>query len=418
MTMLRPKSDTPARGAVPDDVDIGRDRQLTTRAQQGDRSAFDDLYVRYYQRLWRFCLKRLGDEHEAEDIAQEAFVRAWQALPGFGGERRFYPWLSVIAAHLCTNVIRKRNRAGPVGELRERHLASWENSGEEQVMVAHEWELAARAFAQLSSRHRAVLELREERGWSYRRIAEHEGIGLTAVESVLWRAREALKREFEAQATGARLAGVAGAVLLAARRLLRGSQALTQQGASMTPSATSLAIGSATAAAATAVAAVITTLGCVAGPPAVPAAAAASAPTSMAAGQLPLLADLHTTGAPGQGDRTASTELAAPSTAGASGLAPLGNAGVGTDGVAGLSDLSSPPPAPDAGAGTPAPRLPSVGSPSPLVGVLASPTTLGARGPMAAVTGAMATLPRETATIIDPSSALSGSQNTATARLP
>jgi RNA polymerase sigma-70 factor, ECF subfamily len=315
MTMLRAQALPQMRSPVDDDVNIGRDRALVTQAQAGDRAAFDDLYARYYQRLWRFCLKRLGDEHEAEDVAQEAFVRAWQALPGFGGERRFYPWLSVIAAHLCTNALRKRNRSDPVADFRESHLASWENCGEEHVMVAHDWELAARAFARLSSRHRAVLELREERGWSYRRIAEHEGIGLTAVESVLWRAREALKREFDAQAGGGRLAGLAGAVLLAARRFLRGSQALVRQGSAMTPNATSLAIGSASVAA-SAVAAVVTTFGSLAAPPSTPATTAVPATVQAA----PVVVD---TGAqPGAG----STDVSPMPGAGylAAGSSPLG----------------------------------------------------------------------------------------------
>ena len=54
-----------ARGVLDDDVDLARDRVLVTRAQDGDRSAFDDLYLRYYRRLYRFCLRRLHDTHEA-----------------------------------------------------------------------------------------------------------------------------------------------------------------------------------------------------------------------------------------------------------------------------------------------------------------------------------------------------------------
>ena len=67
-----------------DDVDL-------ERCQSGDSAAFGNLYARYYDRLLRFCLRRLNDHHEAEDAAQEAFARAWKALPRFGGERRFYP---------------------------------------------------------------------------------------------------------------------------------------------------------------------------------------------------------------------------------------------------------------------------------------------------------------------------------------
>lgn len=91
--MLRAR-EAARRGGGRDDVDIPRDRALVVAAQTGDRDAFDSLYASYHRRLWRFCIKRLHDEHEAEDVVQEAFVRAWRALPTFGDERRFYPWLT------------------------------------------------------------------------------------------------------------------------------------------------------------------------------------------------------------------------------------------------------------------------------------------------------------------------------------
>ena len=81
------------RGAV----DLDRDRLLVLRHQGGERHAFDELYRRYHRRLVAYCQRRVGDEHVAEELAQEAFVRALRALPTFGGERRFYPWLAVIA---------------------------------------------------------------------------------------------------------------------------------------------------------------------------------------------------------------------------------------------------------------------------------------------------------------------------------
>ena len=185
-----------SRGALDDDVDLARDRDLVTRAQSGDRAAFDDLYLRYYRRLYRFCLRRLHDSHEAEDIAQEAFARAWRALPSFGGDRRFYPWLSVIASHLCTDVLRRRNRSTPVAEFHQGNVASTEDSGEERMIAAADCEMVARAFERLSERHQRILTLREGSGWSYQRIADHEGVGITAIETLLWRARQALKREF------------------------------------------------------------------------------------------------------------------------------------------------------------------------------------------------------------------------------
>ena len=96
-----------------DDVDLSRDATLVRRFQEGDRQAFEDLYARYFARLRRFCEKRVGDPHEAEELAQETLVRAYDALPRLGGPRRFYPWLTVIAARLCADTHRNRRRTAP-----------------------------------------------------------------------------------------------------------------------------------------------------------------------------------------------------------------------------------------------------------------------------------------------------------------
>jgi RNA polymerase sigma-70 factor (ECF subfamily) len=79
------------------EVDLDRDRRLVEQAQAGNNAAFDALYACYFARLERYCYSRLHDIHEAQDVAQDAFIRAWRALPNFAGDRRFYPWLSVIA---------------------------------------------------------------------------------------------------------------------------------------------------------------------------------------------------------------------------------------------------------------------------------------------------------------------------------
>ena len=263
-----------------DDVDLARDRILVTRAQDGDRAAFDDLYLRYYRRLYRFCLRRLHDTHEAEDVAQEAFSRAWRALPDFGGDRRFYPWLSVIASHLCTDVLRRRNRSTPVAEFHQGNIASNEDDGEELMLASVDCEMVARAFQRLSERHQRILNLREGSGWSYQRIADHEGVGITAVETLLWRARQALKREFAALAgADGRLAGLAGGVfsLSMLRRIFRVPVHAARRMGHLGP-ATAVALGS--AAAATAVM-VVTGVGSPPPPAPLP---AVSSPSVVAAG--------------------------------------------------------------------------------------------------------------------------------------
>jgi RNA polymerase sigma-70 factor (ECF subfamily) len=252
-TLLTGRPTLRSGGALDDDVDLARDRVLVTRAQEGDRTAFDDLYLRYYRRLYRFCLRRLHDTHESEDVAQEAFSRAWRALPNFGGDRRFYPWLSVIASHLCTDVLRRRNRSTPVAEFHQGNVASTEDGGEELMVASVDCDLVAKAFQRLSERHQRILNLREGSGWSYQRIADHEGVGITAVETLLWRARQALKREFAALAgSDGRVAAWTGGLfsLSMLRKLLQVPVHAARRIGHLGPAA---AVGVGSAAAATAV---------------------------------------------------------------------------------------------------------------------------------------------------------------------
>jgi RNA polymerase sigma-70 factor (ECF subfamily) len=188
-----------------DDVNLGRDRVLVELFQSGDGRAFEDLYRRYFQRIYRYCLKRVGDAHEAEELAQEAFVRAYSAMPRLGGDRRFYPWLSVIASRLCVDTHRRRGRTSPTAQV---ELGVVEG-GQEDVIAEVDREILGRALDRMAPRHREVLRLREEEGWSYDRIAKHMGVGVGTVEALLFRARRALRREFHALAgSESRLAGL------------------------------------------------------------------------------------------------------------------------------------------------------------------------------------------------------------------
>ena len=185
-----------------DDVDLERDRALVERCQAGDSAAFGNLYARYYERLLRFCIRRLSDRHEAEDAAQEAFARAWKALPRFAGDKRFYPWLTVIAGNICTDMLRRRSRSTPTDDIeltaQQPLNAAADDTSEDLVLAAVDGELVNRALDRLSVRHRHVLAMREGSGWTYQQIADHEGVEIGTIETLLWRARQALKREFAA----------------------------------------------------------------------------------------------------------------------------------------------------------------------------------------------------------------------------
>lgn len=185
-------------------VDIDRDRLLVLRYQQGDASAFDELYRRYFPRLHLYCQRRVHDAHTSEELAQEAFVRALRAMPGFAGERRFYPWMTVIAQRLCIDHHRRAARVEPIAEV---DLGVFEEHHDE-LFAAVDRDHLAGALQRLAPRHREVLDLREHQGWSYQQIAEHLDVPLTTVEALLHRARKALKREFLAVSSGSRLASL------------------------------------------------------------------------------------------------------------------------------------------------------------------------------------------------------------------
>ena len=177
-----------------DDVDLGRDRDLVERYQNGDPAAFDALYRRYFDRLHRFCQRHTRDVHEAEEIAQEAFVRALRSMDTLTGERRFYPWVTVIAKRLTIDRHRKLSRV----ELTDEPDLGSVDPDLDHLFAAVDAGHVRDALAQVGPRHREVLLLREADGLSYAEIAERLDVPVTTVEALLHRARKALRREFAA----------------------------------------------------------------------------------------------------------------------------------------------------------------------------------------------------------------------------
>lgn len=159
-----------------------------------DGAAFQTAYERYHDRIYRFCRFRLGDSFEAEDVAQETFARAWKDRSVLFQEQRLYPWLRVVAANLCTDQLRRRNRCQPNPEIDPGVV----DRTEEQVIGAGDVQMLRQAMGRLNDRHRTALEQRETAGWTYEQMAAHSGTTIASVESLLWRARQALKREFVA----------------------------------------------------------------------------------------------------------------------------------------------------------------------------------------------------------------------------
>jgi RNA polymerase sigma-70 factor (ECF subfamily) len=176
-----------------DDIDLDRDRLLVEAWQAGEATAFDELYRRYFDRLRAFCQRRVGDRADAEELAQEAFVRALQALPRLEGERRFYPWLTVIAGRLCIDHHRRHHRVETTDEV---DLGAVDDGHDARLQCQSELQHLDQALLRLTSRHAEVLDLRERHGLTYDEIAGTLGVPHSTVEALLFRARKALRREF------------------------------------------------------------------------------------------------------------------------------------------------------------------------------------------------------------------------------
>jgi len=336
-------------------VDIARDRDLVERCQAGDRTAFDELYRRYHRRLFHFCLRRLHRSQEAEDAVQEAFTRAWRAMPGFAGERRFYPWLTVIGGNICTDALRRGSRETPVEDLPMPLVDATGGDVDERVLREENAAMVITALERLSERHQRVLRLREWSGWSIQRIAEHEGVAVPAAETLLWRARQALKREYSALAdTGSRLGAALGLGALAARRFLNRAALRVS---SWTPILQAATLDRPRAVALSAIIALGIAGGAVLMTSSPPARTATVATPAPAGHTVPAAPSSLVGGAPSYGERTRGATTAAPvsSGAGAAGASSLPEGGATTPG---------PAPAPaSAGGGVvlPADASPSVG---------------------------------------------------------
>jgi RNA polymerase sigma-70 factor (ECF subfamily) len=181
-------------------VDID-DQALIERCRRGDVAAFEPLVERYRERVWRLAYNYLRDREEARDAAQEAFVRAWQALPSFRGQSAFYTWLFRIAINVATDRARQRaaqRRAFGSEQLPEEE---WERVMVDQQVppdaMAARAEQRARiqqALDALPEHHRTIIILSDLQGLSYREIAEVLDIPMGTVMSRLHNARKRLGR--------------------------------------------------------------------------------------------------------------------------------------------------------------------------------------------------------------------------------
>lgn len=176
---------------------------LVERARQGDRTAFGQLVNEYKDKIYNYVARMLNDPYEAEDVTQEAFLRAYKSLPRFRGASSFHTWLYRIASNLAIDVVRKRKRQDPTFSLDEplesddgeyeRELPD-ETGGPEDRTSTRETRVAVRrAIMDLPEKLRDVMILYELQGETYEDIADILDVPLGTVKSRLFNARNRLK---------------------------------------------------------------------------------------------------------------------------------------------------------------------------------------------------------------------------------
>ncbi len=171
------------------------DRDLILRARRGDAEAYGDLVARHQTSVFNVCYRILHNRADAEDLAQETFIRALDRLHTFDLEREFSPWIRRVAANLCLNHIESHKPGAPLDEERDEDKTQ---SPGEQVEVKERSEQIRSALASLPPHYRLVVELRHYQELSYDEIASELNIPLSDVKSHLFRARKLLAEKLHA----------------------------------------------------------------------------------------------------------------------------------------------------------------------------------------------------------------------------
>jgi len=184
------------------------DQQLVERAQRGEKQAFELLVVKYQRKLVRLLSRFIRDPAEVEDVAQEAFIKAYRALPSFRGDSAFYTWLYRIGINTAKNYLVTLGRRAPtLTELENADQEGNEESGQVPDFNTPENELMSRQIAEtvnlaveaLPEELRTAITLREIEGLSYEEIATMMNCPIGTVRSRIFRAREAIAEKLRPQ---------------------------------------------------------------------------------------------------------------------------------------------------------------------------------------------------------------------------
>ncbi|MCC7198325.1 MAG: RNA polymerase sigma factor RpoE [Gammaproteobacteria bacterium] len=176
------------------------DLALVRRVQKGDKSAFDALVLKYQHRVLKLVQRYVRDAQEAEDVTQEAFIKAYRALPGFRGDSAFYTWLYRIATNTAKNALVSSARRPVEYDLDLQDPEQYDVQGrmkdtatpEAMLLTDEIRETVNGAIADLPEDLRTAIVLRELDGLSYEEIARTMDCPVGTVRSRIFRAREAI----------------------------------------------------------------------------------------------------------------------------------------------------------------------------------------------------------------------------------
>jgi len=177
------------------------DQALVERAQRGDKQAFGLLVEKYQRKLARLLSRFVRDPAEVEDVTQEAFIKAYRALPNFRGDSAFYTWLYRIGINTAKNYLMAAGRRAPTSTSVDSDEAEGLDEGEqlrdintpESLLLSREiGDTVNATMESLPEELRTAIQLREIEGMSYEDIAQIMNCPIGTVRSRIFRAREAI----------------------------------------------------------------------------------------------------------------------------------------------------------------------------------------------------------------------------------
>jgi RNA polymerase sigma-70 factor (ECF subfamily) len=179
------------------------DEELVARSQRGDVDSFNQLVLRWERPIYALAYRVIGREDEARDVCQEAFLRAFRALPGFKGQAKFSSWLYRITLNLCRDWIRRQRRA-PVSQMPEdmdvieKAAARGPVESIEDLVARRELSAVVEdAMALLPEEQRTAIVLKEYHGMTFQEIADLQGCPLSTVKTRLYQGLAVLRRQLE-----------------------------------------------------------------------------------------------------------------------------------------------------------------------------------------------------------------------------